>query len=176
MVPGFPLSLGDKIHSPLFIEIGADIASTIFTAVTESGKIVQFTLEGTKIKEEQLYKPTAFTTFRLVPETSGINYVILRQDLRRVAVLNRKGEVQFEKDYLSTEKMDAQYYHFGSEKELIAITDAVQDFTYLYDMSGNLINEMPLESGYEIGLLYLENSNNYRIYSNYTQKFSLGVF
>lgn len=176
MVDGFPLKLDDKVSSPLFIDIGADIKHTKLTALTASGKLVSFGLDGKIVNQEQLYKPSAYTVFQLIPESSKRNYIILRQDFRRVAILNRKGEVLFEKDYLSDEKMKTQYYYFGSEKQVVAITDTVQDFTYLYDMAGNLINEMPLESGDEVGLMYSESSNSFKVYSVYNQKLSLGAF
>lgn len=176
MYPGFPLRLEDKIKSPLFIEIGANTAQTKLTTITENGLLVQFNLEGKVLSREQLYKPSAVTTFRLVPGTLNRGYVILRQDMRRVAVLGRKGEVMFEKDYLSSEEMKAQYYYYGAENIKIAITDPIQSFTYIYDITGNLISGQPIESDDEIGLLYYEGNNNFRLYSVYGRKFSLGSF
>lgn len=176
MYPGFPLKLEDKIKSPLFIEIGANAAQTKFTTITENGLLVQFNLEGKVLSREQLYKPSAATTFRIVPGALNRGYVILRQDMRRVAVLGRKGEVMFEKDYLSSEEMKAQYYYYSAENIKIAITDPIQSFTYLYDIAGNLISGQPIESDDEIGLLYFEGNNNFRLYSVYGRKFSQGSF
>lgn len=176
MYPGFPLVLGDKVKGPVFIEIGANIAQTRFVTVTETGLLVQFNLEGKILNREQLYKPSAATTFRIIPGALGKGFVILRQDMRRVAILNRRGETLFEKDYLSSEEMKAQYYFFGAENAIVAITDPVQSFTYIYDLSGNLINGQPMESDHEIGLLYYENTNSFRLYSTYDRKFSLETF
>lgn len=176
MSPGFPVNLEDKVKSSLFIEIGASTAQTKFTTVTENGLLVQFNLEGKVLSREQLYKPSAATTFRLVPGALNRGFVILRQDMRRVAVLGRKGEVMFEKDYLSSEEMKAQYYHYSAENIKIAITDPVQSFSYIYDMAGNLISGQPIESDEEIGLIYYEGNNNFRLYSVYGRKFSLGSF
>lgn len=176
MYSGFPLKLEDKIISPLFIEIGSNSAQTRFTAITENGLLVQFNLEGKVLSREQLYKPSAMTTFRLVPGALNRGYVILRQDMRRVAILGRKGEVMFEKDYLSSEEMKAQYYYYNAENIKIAITDPIQSFTYIYDIAGNLISGQPIESDDEIGLLYFEGNNNFRLYSVYGRKFSLASF
>ena len=176
MYPGFPLKLEDKITSPLFIEIGSNSAQTKLTTITENGLLVQFNLEGKVLSREQLYKPSAMTTFRLVPGALNRGYVILRQDMRRVAILGRKGEVMFEKDYLSSEEMKAQYYYYSAENIKIAITDPIQSFTYIYDIAGNLISGQPVESDDEIGLLYYEGNNDFRLYSVYGRKFSLGSF
>lgn len=176
MYPGFPVSLEDKIGSPLFREIGSDFAKTKFTAVTINGMILQLNMKGEILKREQLYKPSANTTFKLIESSEGRSFLILRQDLRRVAILNRKGEVLFDKDYLSSEEMAVQYFHFGSENEFVVVTDAAQDFTYLYDMRGTLINEQPIESSHEIGLCYSESDAKYNLYNVFEQKLSIGTF
>src|SRR5690606_12637306 len=91
MYPGFPISLEDKNNSPLFVEIGSDFNKTKFTAVTINGMILQLNMKGEILNREQLYKPSANTTFKLIESSEGKSFVILRQDLRRVAVLNRSG-------------------------------------------------------------------------------------
>lgn len=176
MYPGFPLVFDDKIKGAVFFEIGANMSQTKFTTVTENGLLLQFNLEGKVLSKEQLYKPSAATTFRIVKGVLGKGFVILRQDMRRVAILDRKGSILFEKDYLSSAEVKAQYYYFGAESAIVAITDPAQSFTYIYDLSGNLINGQPMESDHEIGLLYYESTNSFRLYSTYNRKLSLETF
>ncbi len=174
--PGFPLSLEDKIISPLFLEMGASFGQTKFTVVTANGMVIQGNFEGEILRKNQLYKPSAATSFKLIPASSGKSFLILRQDLRRIAILNKNGEVLFEKDYLSSEEMDAQYYSFGTERNFVAITDNSQDFTYLYDISGNLINDQPLQSDTQIEMRYSESDSKFYVYRVYESEFSLDAF
>lgn len=176
LYPGFPVSVDEKVRSPLFFEIGSNFNQTKFTVVSASGMISKFNMEGEVLNTEQLYKPSANTSFRLLSSASGRSFFILRQDLRRVALLTKDGETLFEKDYLSPEEMKVQYFFFGTEKEFVAVTDTVQDFSYLYDLSGKLINDQPIESNNEIGLYYSESESKYYVYSAYERKLSISIF
>ncbi len=47
------------------------------------------------------------------------------------------------------------YFDFGSSRKILAVTDPEQGFGYLYDMSGNLLTNSPLESEGEIQITHL---------------------
>lgn len=176
LYPGFPVSVEGKVNSPLFFEIGSNFSQTKFTIVSASGMVSKYNMEGESVNTEQLYKPSANTSFRLLSSSSRRSFFILRQDLRRVALLTKNGETLFEKDYLSPEEMMVQYFFFGTEKEFVAVTDTVQDFSYLYDLSGKLINDQPIESNNEIELYYSERESKYYVYSAYERKLSISIF
>lgn len=176
MYKGFPLDLKAKVSSPVFIDIGTNFKNTVFTTVTNDGLLVNFDLEGKVKKREQLYRPGTETTFKMVIDATGRTFVISRMGSRRIAILNRKGELLFEKDYLTEEEMPIQYYNLISGNEIFAITDKVQEFTYLYDKNGSLVNARPLESSHEIALLYFDSGNKYHVYTTYGKKFSIQSF
>jgi hypothetical protein len=175
---GFPLALDDKVHSPLFVKTGTNPENTELTLLTESGEITVINLKGEVISKEQLYRPSTETTFRLCIDGLGKTYVIARQDFNKLSILNRKGALVFEKNYISqgalqSGQLNVQYYDFGAGNEIYAVTDKVQEFTYLYNGAGELYNNRPIESGFEIGLIYYEQENTYRVYRNYEKEFSI---
>jgi len=81
-----------------------------------------------------------------------------------------------EKDYLSDDVRHVQYYDFGSGRKLFAVTDPVQEFTYIYNKSGKLVNARPLNSSHAIGVMYFERSGKYTVYSAYQNKVRVHSF
>jgi hypothetical protein len=174
--PGFPLDLQGSIEGELFISQGTDFSNTLFTAVTRSGLIIKFDLNGKITDRQQLLKPTSDTYFELCLDPLERYYVIKRQNANRLGILNRKGEVLFEKDYLSKADLIVQYYLLENNHSIYAVTDPVQQFTYFYNQDGSLINSSPIESNTEIAMLYYENQQQHQIYSVYDNKFALRSF
>jgi len=174
--PGFPLDLTGSIEGPLFISPGTDFGTTQFTALTRDGLIIKFDLNGKVTDRQQLLKPTSDTYFELCMDPLERHYVIKRQNANRLGILNRQGEVLFEKDYLSTANLIVQYYLLNNSHSVYAVTDPVQQFTYFYRQDGNLINLSPIESTTEIAMLYYENQRQHQIYSVYDNKFALLSF
>jgi hypothetical protein len=174
--PGFPLDMRGSTAGPLFIEPGTDFGNTFFTGVTSNGLVVKFDLNG-KIKEEQqLVKPTKDTYYQLCMDLLKRHFIIKRQNANRLGILNRKGEVLFEKDYLSTANLSVQYYLLSNNHSVYAVTDHVQQFTYFYNENGDLINASPIESNSEVAMLYFKNQKQHQIYSVYDNKFALIAF
>jgi hypothetical protein len=176
LYPGFPVDLQGPADGPLFIDQGTDFSKTVFNAVNRNGLIVKFDLNGKVFEKQQLIKPTVDTYFQLCLDPLGRHYVIKRQNANRLGVLNRKGEVLFEKDYLSTSNLMVQYYLLGNNHSVYAVTDPVQQFTYFYNQRGELINSTPIESANEIAMLYFESQRQHQIYSVYESKFALLSF
>ncbi len=173
MYPGFPLDLNGTVSSALFLEPKGTFETSQFTGITDHGELVQFNLGGAIIKRTQLYRSSADAKFGLVVDRLKRNYVIISQDLNRIKIFNRKQEEIFAKDFVTSQQMGFQYYDFGSSNELFAITDYDQEFTYLYDSEGQLINFQPFESSYPIALVYLESKGKYHVYRTYQNMFSI---
>lgn len=174
----FPLALNDKVFSQLFVKPGADPEKTQLSVLSEKGEITVFNLMGDVISKEQLYRPSTETSFRLCVDGLGKTYIIARQDFNKLSILNKNGSLVFEKNYISQGALHdgllkVQYYDFGAGNEIYAVTDKVQEFTYLYNGAGELFNNRPVESGFEIGLLYFAQENKFQIYRNYEKDFSV---
>ncbi len=173
MYPGFPFDLKDKINNPIFVDIGADFSSSSLTTVTNSGQLVELNFKGAVVARKQLYRPTKEATFTMAIDALGRTFIIARQEENRVSILDRKGEVIFEKDYVASSKMEIQYYNFSQGQQVYVLIDPDQEFTYIYDAKGRLINYQPIESGYKIGLMYFDAKNKFRVFKNFGNNFSI---
>jgi len=175
MYDGFPMDLKGIATNPFFYTIGSNFENTTFTTVLLEGEILQFNLLGEFLQRRQLYRPTKEAKFKLCIDPLERTYVIARQELNRMSLLDREGDLIFEKDYITSEDMDVQYYRFGAGSEIFAITDKVQEFTYLYDESGQLINFTPLESSQQVALLRMR-PRTYHVYTVFQNTLSLQSF
>lgn len=173
LYPNFPVNLKGRFFNNLYIEVGPTFAQTILTTVSEMGELLKVNLEGKVIKSEQLYRPSKETRFTLCVDEFQNDFIIARQELGILTLLDRKGEVVLEKDYITSGVLEVQYFNAGFERQIYAVTDKVQEFTYLYDQKGNLIHFRPLESGHKIALRYTESSGTYEVMTNYGSQFSV---
>ncbi len=169
---GFPLDLKESLAPGIFIKTGANFTQSRLTMVTQTGSIIEFNLEGAIFRRDQLLKPEVNSSFRLVKDALDKDYIILRRDETRIGILDQNGNILFEKDYLSAGAIQCQYYNFGAGNEVVIIIDTEQEFAYLYDKRGRLLNFKPLETGQEIGLLYSEANSQYEIYKIYDNELS----
>ena len=164
-MPGFPLEVAGRFEGKAYVELGADLGKTTITILSLEGRLIQFNLAGNVVSTEQLYRPTQESVFRLINDALGKTYLIARQDLSRLVLMDRDKTEMLSKDYLSTEKLEVQYYNFSSANQVYAVTDRVQGFTYVYDTDGELISARPIDSEQEIGLMYYDAQSNYEIFA-----------
>jgi len=160
----FPLDLGVRVETLPYIKPGANFTESNLTVINKDGKLVTFNMDGEVVRSEQLYKPTTDTEFSLVPDLLGKTYVIARYDRNRLVIMDRDQNEIMAKDYLKGNALGVQYYDFGSDVQVYAVTDPSQSFTYLYDNEGTMIGAQPLNSGEEIALLYSELNKTFTIY------------
>ncbi len=180
-VSGFPINLNTPVQSGAFVAPGSSLESTILTTVTRQGEKFAFNLLGRATQREQLYRPSSRTRFSLRPDALGKTYVIVRQDENRVGILDKEGTLLFEKDYISpsaltSDRVEVQYYDFGTDQQLYAITDEVQEFTYLFNTQGKLLKDRPIESKFGVSVLFYEDQRQYRIYRSYADEYAVVAF
>ena len=173
---GFPYKLSGSLNGPVFVQSGPDFKRTIINTVTSDGELVKLNLEGKIVDSRQLYRLGNSSYFQLVPSTSGDNFIIARQDFNRISLMSRDGVEMFEKELLFSGHLQVQYYNFGVTNDIFALTDDQQEFTYLYNRQGNLVNNQPLESAFPVALIYSEANNRYKIYSCYGNQFRISSF
>ncbi|MEQ9424807.1 MAG: hypothetical protein RJQ09_10340 [Cyclobacteriaceae bacterium] len=173
---GFPIDLKGNTSGPGFIRIGSSFESSSMTTITLEGEIVQFNLNGEILKREQLYKPSKETQFHTLPDASGQSYLFIRQDDNHLAVLDLNGQILFEKDYIASDKLSWQYYNFGGGKEIVIILDGEQEFGYIYNKQGQLINFQPIEASNPVSVLYFTKTDKFRLFKTYQNEFSVIEF
>ncbi|MGJ3235085.1 hypothetical protein [Marivirga sp.] len=176
MKPNFPIDINDRLSNNLFFEVGNNFESSYLVTITDGGALVKISFTGKIEEKEQLYMPNKETLFKIVKNASERGYLLARQDLNRVSLLKPSGEMMFEKDYINQDEMKIQYYELTPNKEIIAITDKKQAFTYLYTSEGNLINQQPIESIDEIAMIYYNKNNEVHVYKCHENTFSILKF
>ncbi|ARS33991.1 hypothetical protein [Pontibacter actiniarum] len=163
--PGFPINLKSPLTSGAVAKVGADLKRTEVTAVTRYGSVITFNLQGRVLNREQLLRPSKRAMFELVPESSnGRSFIIVRQEQGKVAVFDQDLKEVFEKRYVTSASKIVQYFHFGGDHKVYAITETGPQKTYLYNAEGSLIGNRTLENNQPVTIYYNETANNYTLY------------
>ncbi len=170
MLPGFPVNLQGNFNNKLFFEQGPTLAQTAITTISAKGELVKMNLEGKILRREQLYRPSKETRFVLCIDEFKKTFVIARQELGILTILDPKGEIILEKDYITSGALEIQYFNTGIDREIYAVTDKIQEFTYLYDYKGNLINARPIDSSHPVALNFTEASGQYEVFASYEKQ------
>ncbi len=159
---GFPLDIGINISNKFYVRIGENFDDTQFTTVSEDGLVIPFSMAGKMLSRNQLFKDSDQSKFELVEESQGKDYVFVRSDLNRLAILSANGEMLFEKDFSEISARHVQYYNFGSDRKLFVIKS--NENIYLYNQTGQLLNLLPLISDFPISIVYFGNENACHLY------------
>jgi hypothetical protein len=174
--PGFPIDLQFNLVNPLHFNVGSTFKDSRFTTISSEGMIAEFDLNGKLYARKQLDQPTGSSKFLLINDPAQNDFVIARQDLNRIAILNKTGEVIFEKDYQSNSKKDVQYYSLGVDKQLYIIRDTELGKVYIYNKNGTLINADDLYSDYPISVVYRKSQSKCYIYMAKNQSVEVSYF
>ncbi len=161
-VEGFPLDIGINISNKFFVRIGESFDDTQFTTVSEDGLVIPFSMAGKMLSRNQLFKESDQSKFELIEESQGKDYVFIRNDINRLAILSADGDVLFEKDFPETSARQVQYYNFGSDRKLFVVKS--EESIYLYNQTGQLLNLLPLISDFPISIVCFGNKNACHLY------------
>lgn len=145
-IKGFPIHLESKPAGEYFLEHGNTVASTNFVVVTKDGIKIKFSIEGKLISREPLVKTAVDDEFGLIAERSGKSYIIYKQNARQFELLSEQGTRILLNDFVGTNRVQVQYYDFGSGNVYYVLADQTQDLAYIYDSSGSLLTPVPLEA------------------------------
>ncbi|MBC5993202.1 hypothetical protein [Pontibacter cellulosilyticus] len=163
--PGFPINLKSPLTSGAFINAGADLRKTEVTVVTKYGSVATFNLQGKLLNREQLERPSKGAFFNLLPEeNNGKSYIIVRQEQGRVAIFDQDLNLQFEKRYVTSAPKIVQYFHFGGDNKVYAVTETGPQKTYLYTSKGKLVGNTTLENSKPVVIYRNEATNDYTLY------------
>lgn len=164
---GFPLDLDARPSGDYFVEMGNSVSDTYFVIVSKDGFRIKFTLEGKISGRETLIKTAIESQFSLVPDKHRRSYVMTRRDNKRVDILDSQGKDFISNEFTAMNAADVHCFDFGAGNFYYAITDRMQNLSFVYDARGNLITYPPIES-YSINLKPsgLNQVNMYFTYGN----------
>lgn len=143
--PGSPVQLGVSLKTRLAVWQDPKAKSLQLVGITSNGEVIHSNFTGEVGYRNQLIKEDRDSEFRLIQDQKGNDFVFISKQFNEVSVLDRAEKLLF-KTKVSDENLIYQYFDFGSNRQIFALTDLVQEFCYLYDLKGNLLTTMPLES------------------------------
>jgi hypothetical protein len=146
MMKNFPLDLQGTPMGDYFLEMGSDIANTFFVVVTRDGFRIRFSPEGKIQNRETLLRASVGSQFGMKTEKFNKSYLVWQHDTRVLTVTDASGKRLLTSDYLGLKDWDIKYYRYGGGKSFISLTDKIQELSYVFDGSGNLVTSPPLES------------------------------
>ncbi len=161
--PGFPMKLNESIANHYNLVPGSDFASSRLTTITRPGELMVVDLKASVLNREELFKPTANTEFSIVNSISGRSFIILRKSENQYDILDRNGNILFQKDYLDDDFF-IQYYDLSPSRQYVVIGNPRDQFVYIYDIKGNLITSRPLLGNNPISMIYSGNTDEHQIY------------
>lgn len=173
---GFPFSVKATVRSGFFGKPGTSFRNSEFTLVTLRGEVVTFNLTGQVTKRHQLVRPERNATFELIAENGGKSYLIARQSLGRVTLLNPEFKLLLERKFFTSSRKIVHYYLFGGDKIVYAITETGPRKTYLFDGKAQPIGNKVIISKTPVKLYYNQVSDEYQLYKmfgNEVNKISL---
>lgn len=150
---GSSVKLGGSFNSGLMAWRDPKSRSTQLVGITKNGEVIHSNFNGEIGYRNQLIKNDRDSEFVLVPDQKQNDFILISRQFNEVSVLDRNEKVLFS-TRVSDENLIYQYFDFGSNRQLFAITDLNQGFGYLYDLNGNLQTTMPLESTGPIQITY----------------------
>ncbi|RAI85768.1 hypothetical protein [Algoriphagus yeomjeoni] len=159
---GSSIKLGDSFTSGLISWRDPKSRSSQLVGITANGEVIHTNFNGEIGYRNQLVKDDRDSEFLLVPDQKQNDFVFISRQYNEVTVLDRSEKNLFS-TRVSDENLIYQYFDFGSDRQLFAVTDLNQGFCYLYDMSGNLQTTMPLESTGTIQITYQSSLGQYLI-------------
>ncbi|KEO74930.1 hypothetical protein EL17_04435 [Anditalea andensis] len=161
---GEGINVGQGISNPYIVQQRGRSAETQMVTITDEGEVVSINFKGEFTDRKQLYRPDRSSTFHLVKDQSDDRYLFIVHDYNRISVLNPETEVMFEKN-LSTESVIFQLFSFGGDRSILVVIDQTQEFIYLYNLKGDLLNTRPISGKHRIDVRYSPSRNEYSIYS-----------
>ena len=159
---GTPIKLGDAIKSGGMVWRDPKSRSFKFVTITSNGEIIHTNFNGEVTYRNQLVKEDRDSEFMLVPDQKENDFIFVSKQYNEVAVLDRS-EQELMKIRVAGDDLIYQYFDFGADRQIFALTDKTQEFSYLYDLNGNLLTTMPLESSNAVQITYQSAKSQYLI-------------
>src|SRR5690606_19394669 len=89
-------------------------------------------------------------------------HLFVLHEYNKISVLNAESERLFEKGIFS-EDLSFQFFSFGGGKNIFVVIDKVQEFIYLYNLQGQLLNTRPINGHQNLEVKYSGSKNEYSI-------------
>ncbi|WP_165903625.1 hypothetical protein [Hymenobacter gummosus] len=165
-LPGFPISLGARLHTAAVVEAGPTLQRTRLTVVNQHAELITFTLSGDITQRRRLTTWSRSSTFRLVPAQAGGSYVVVRDDGQGLlTVLDAAGRPLVERRFLTSAEKPVQLFDFGAGRRVLVLSETGPGKAYLYDSRNRLVGGQPFDSSAPtVGLTFDAQAGTYQLY------------
>ncbi|UOQ51324.1 hypothetical protein [Hymenobacter cellulosivorans] len=163
--PGFPISVGARLHSGAFVESGPTLRRTRLTVVSQHGERVSFTLSGEIVGRNRVATWSRSSVFGMVPDQAQRRYVIARQDGGHLHLFEPTGRQLLSQSFVTSGPKPVQFLSFGPGRDAYVLTEPGPHKAYIYDTQGRLVGGQPFDSSApSVGLSYDAGTNTYQLY------------
>lgn len=159
-----PLKLGAGISTDYAIAENSRASDTQLVTINQEGEVIKANFNGEITYRNQLLRPDRDTRFHLVKSQSNTNYLFVLHEYNKISVLDAEEKPVFEKGGFS-DNLKFQYFSFGGGKDIFVVIDKVQEFIYLYNFRGQLLNTRPLSGADQVEISYSASNNGYSIFT-----------
>src|SRR5690606_25949809 len=159
---GDPISIGQHVSTDYAVLERSNAAETQIVTINQEGEIIHINFNGEMTFRNQLLRPNVDTKFHLINDQSRNQYLFVLHEYNKITVLGPSGNPLFDKSIFSDELI-FQYFNFGAGRNLFVVVDKIQEFIYLYNLKGELLNIRPISGAEEVEIKYAGNHNEYSI-------------
>jgi hypothetical protein len=172
LMTGDPISLGNGLSTDYALIERGGAAETQLVTINEEGEVVRANFNGELTYRNQLLRPDRGTKFHLIKDQSHNNYLFVVHEYNKISILNGQTDILFEKGMYSDD-LSFQFFSFGGDKNIFVVIDKVQEFIYLYNLQGELLNTRPLDGNGQVEVKYSGSNNEYSIMAIHANRFSV---
>jgi hypothetical protein len=137
--------------------------------INEAGEVVKVNFKGELTYRNQLLRPDADTRFSLVNDQKKTDFVWVIEEYNKLKVLRPNEQTFFEMDIPSS-ALEYKYFSFGEGNKIFIVLDKEQDFAYLYNGKGHLINQKPISVSQSLWINFSGSNNEYTLLAVYGNK------
>lgn len=166
---GSPYKLGEDLHPQYAIREGGSAKETSLVTVSKLGEVIMANFRGEITERMQLPRPDRESSFHLVKDAKNERYIWVVQEFSKVTVMNERYQQLFSQR-INSDQLIFQYFHFSPGNEIFVVIDKQQEFVYLYDLTGKMLLERPLQGAIPIEVTIPPGKNDFSIYSIHGNK------
>ena len=160
---GSAVRLGESVSTEYGLtDRGGSVAQLV--TINDAGELVKVNFSGELTYRNQLLRPDRETKFNIIPNQNGDNFLIVIHEFNKINVLSQDEETLFDWNIMS-EDLCFQWFSFGYQKDIFVVIDRVQEFVYLFNLKGELLNSKPLNGKTPISVSFSGSRNEFLIHT-----------
>jgi len=138
--------------------------------INDMGELVKVNFSGELTYRNQLLRPDRETKFHIVTNQIGDDFLIVNHEYNKINVLSQDEKSLFSWNIVS-EDLYFQWFSFGYQSDIFVVIDRTQEFVYLFNLAGELLNSKPLNGKIPISVTFSGSKNEFLIHVVFEKSF-----